>query len=58
MNKIKTIGKGVLTVCSFLGAVGQIVSVVDYGTSLVRKYRKPKKVAGFASTTESSTVEE
>lgn len=59
MNRIKEIGKGVLTVCSFLGAIGQIVSVVDYGNSLVRKYRKPKKVAGFASTTESSsTVEE
>lgn len=55
MNKIKTIGKGVLTICTFLGAVGQVVSVVEYGAELVRKYRKPKKVAGFA-TTESSTV--
>lgn len=58
MNRIKTIGKDVLTVCTFLGAIGQIVSVIDYGNSLVRKYRKPKEVKGFASTTESSTVEE
>lgn len=57
MNRIK-IGKGVLTVCTLLSAVGQILSVVEYGTSLVRKYRKPKKVAGFASTTESSTTTE
>ena len=58
MNEIKTIGKSVLTVCAFLGAIGQLVSLVDYGSSLIRKYRKPKKVAGFSSTSETSTLED
>jgi hypothetical protein len=52
MNKQKllSIGRTSFGVLSFIVSVMQIV---DFTNTMVNKYRKPKKVEGFGTTTES-----
>lgn len=50
MNKetLWSIGKGTMTVLSLAVSV---ITIVDFGIGMARKYRKPKKVDGFAAPT-------
>ena len=52
MNKatLLSIGKGTMTVLSLAVSV---ITIVDFGIGMARKYRKPNKVEGFGTTTES-----
>ena len=52
MNKetLLSIGKGTMTLLSLAVSV---ITIVDFGIVMARKYRKPKKVEGFGTTTES-----
>jgi hypothetical protein len=50
MNKetLLSIGKGTMTVLSLAVSV---ITIVDFGIGMARKYRKPNKVDGFAAPT-------
>ena len=52
MNKetLLSIGKGTMTILSLAVSV---ITIVDFGIGMARKYRKPNKVEGFGTTTES-----
>lgn len=56
MNKEKllSIGKGTMTALSLIVSV---INLVDFGSNMVRKYRKPKTVTGFTATASTSTEE-
>ena len=56
MNKEKllSIGKGTMTALSLIVSV---INLVDFGSNMVRKSRKPKTVTGFTATASTSTEE-
>ena len=49
ITKVKSIASGTMKGLTLLVSV---VQIADFASSMVNKYRKPKKVAGFKSATE------
>ena len=54
MNKGKlfSIGKGTMTALSLIVS---IITIVDFGVGMARKYQKPKTVTGFTAAASTST---
>ena len=53
-DKLLSIGKGTMTALSLIVSV---INLVDFGSDMVRKYRKPKTVTEFTATASTSTEE-
>ena len=53
MNKEKllSIGKGTMTALSLIVSV---ITIIDFGVGMARKYQKPKTVTGFTATASTS----